>query len=68
MLKHHKKKNPFLYYIVTGSAVIAAWRGMWGLLDLYVFPDNLALSYLVSTILGIAILYINDFSISELGG
>lgn len=66
MFKNHKKRSPFLYHLITGSAIIAAWRGIWGLLDIYLFPGNIALSYAVSAIIGIVILLINDFSISEL--
>lgn len=66
MFKHHKKKNPFIYHFVTGIAIVIFWRGMWGLLDLYLFPGQPTLSYAASVIIGLGILYINDYSISEL--
>ena len=68
MFKCRKEKNPFIYHFITGTAIIVFWRGLWGLLDLYLFPGSKELSYIASVIVGLAILYLNDFSISELGG
>ena len=66
-----KKKKTFeirlVSPLITGAAIIAFWRGLWGLMDLYLFPQNEVLSYLVSAFLGILILYLNDFSLEELG-
>jgi len=66
MFKKHKKRNPFLYYLITGSAFIFFWRGIWGLLDIYLFPSYPILSYIVSAFIGITILYLNDYSLKEL--
>lgn len=65
MLK--RKIQRFISSLITGVAIVAFWRGAWGLLDYYLFPDNFLLSYLISFIGGLFILYINDFSISEIG-
>jgi hypothetical protein len=32
------------------------WRGVWGLLDVFIFPENQALSFAISSILGIILL------------
>lgn len=61
------KINKFIYSLITGLAMVSFWRGVWGLLDYYLFPNNEPLSYLVSFLIGLIILYLNDFSISELG-
>ena len=66
MFVHHKEKNPFIYYFITGTGLVIFWRGLWGLLDIYLFPGNPLLSYVVSAGIGLVILYINDFSLSEL--
>jgi hypothetical protein len=42
--------------LLIGFAVVAFWRGVWGLLDLYLFPNNLKLSLWVSALLGVIIL------------
>jgi len=37
---------------------IAFWRGAWGLMDIYIFPKSLILSYTFSVVVGIIILYL----------
>lgn len=64
-----KKKNQvaglFLaLYISIG--VIAFWRGMWQLLDLYMFPNNELLSNLLSLIIGLGILTASGYATREL--
>ena len=64
-----KKENSIIktaiYAIIIGFAVIAFWRGVWGLLDIYVFPSNLELSLWTTTILGIIILAFTHHLIKE---
>lgn len=43
--------------IIIAFAIILFWRGIWGLMDLYLFPKNHLMSYIVSIIIGIIILY-----------
>lgn len=38
-------------------AIVLFWRGIWGLLDVYLFPHNYVLSCLISVLAGIIILY-----------
>jgi len=38
-------------------AIVLLWRGVWGLLDIYLFPDNLLWSYLISALVGVIILF-----------
>jgi hypothetical protein len=45
---------------------IAVWWGIWGILDLFVFPKNEVLSYLVSIILGFFILLINGSGLDDI--
>jgi uncharacterized membrane protein len=59
---HHR----ILFSIVIGFSVVAFWRGAWGLMDVYVFPDNYELSSWASLILGIVVLYITHSIIKEL--
>jgi len=42
--------------IITSLAIVSFWRGVWGLMDLYLFPENLLLSLLISMAIGLAIL------------
>lgn len=63
-----KLKNPqaTLKSIVIVVAIIMLWRGVWGLLDIYLFPGIPALSYLASITLGLLVLYLNDFQLDNL--
>lgn len=51
-----KKKNSFLQVVLIALAVVSFWRGAWGLMDLYLFPDHEIISYVFSILLGISIL------------
>ena len=51
-----KREDPTWFYIILAFAVVCFWRGVWGLLDLYLLPSNSELSFWVSLILGFSIL------------
>lgn len=42
--------------LLIASGVVLFWRGAWGLMDLYIHPNNPLLSYLISIGLGLGIL------------
>lgn len=69
-MKHpfHKleAKHKVLYAIFIGSAVVLFWRGIWGLADEVLFPENYLLSSLVSILLGLFILGVSHSIIQEL--
>lgn len=58
------RKNFRVFFFVVG--VVAAWRGIWGLLDLYLFPGNENLSFILSIIIGVGILYHHGNKINDL--
>lgn len=66
--KRNRKRTlkKVFHTIVIGFAIVAFWRGVWGLMDIYLFPGNEVLSYTVSAILGIAILYLTKNLIDRL--
>ena len=45
------------HIIIIALAIIMFWRGIWGLMDYYLFPDNPLLSHILSIVIGILILY-----------
>jgi len=47
-----------LIIFLSATAVIAFWRGLWNLMDKYLFPGNFLLSQLTSIIGGIFLLFI----------
>jgi hypothetical protein len=63
MIESSSKKNPpllrttsgrqlYIKAIFLGVAAIAVWRGVWVLLDLYLFPSNLTASCVISIAFG----------------
>jgi len=41
--------------IIATIAIVGFWRGFWGLMDIYLFPQNKILSLTSSIILGLII-------------
>ncbi|HEX7018187.1 MAG TPA: hypothetical protein VF209_04750 [Patescibacteria group bacterium] len=68
--KLYKKKAFYISTkaILIGTAVVLFWRGMWGMLDLYLFPHNLTLSYFFSLLAGILVLYATHYLVKGLLG
>lgn len=60
----HMRSNLKLFFLAVG--VVSVWRGVWGLSDIYLFPNEPVLSFVLSTIVGLAIIYLNDRKINEL--
>lgn len=53
-----KRQSSLPKILIVGTAVVLYWRGAWGLMDLYIFPDNPAASYTLSLIAGLGILFV----------
>lgn len=61
-----KRKYKVLHILLVALAVVMFWRGVWGILDTYLFPGNELASYLSSIIVAFLILYFDDFHLKEL--
>ena len=72
IIKRHEKiaelkaRYPITNCIIVILAIIMLWRGVWGLLDQYLFPESPVISYLVSFALGVLVLYLDDFTLDNL--
>lgn len=55
-----------LTILVKATGVILFWRGAWGLMDLYIFPENEAFSYIFTVVFGILLLWADDLKLNEL--
>ena len=55
-----------LFALLIGFAVVSFWRGTWGLLDIYLLPNNTELSMWVSLVIGIVILIWTHYAVKEL--
>jgi len=65
-INQFKRKHKILFAILIGFSVVSFWRGAWGILDVFVFPNNYTLSCITSLILGISLLAITNYIIEEL--
>lgn len=61
-----KREHPTANAIVVIFAIIMIWRGVWELLNLYLFPGSPTFSNLLSLALGALILHFDDFSLKDL--
>ena len=55
-----------LFALLIGFAVVSFWRGVWGLLDLYLLPNNQPVSLWISIIVGVVILTATHYAVKEL--
>lgn len=62
MKAHHQT----MFAIVIAFAVVAFWRGTWGIMDVYFFPNSAELSMWGSFFLGLAILIGTHYVAKEL--
>lgn len=60
----NRRKN--LRIIIDLLGAIAVWWGIWGILDLFIFPGNKVLSYIVSIIFGFILLLIDGNGLDDL--
>ena len=58
------RKN--LRMVIDLLGAIAVWWGIWGILDLFVFPENKLLSYIVSIAFGFILLLIDGNGLDDL--
>lgn len=61
-----KVRYPLINVVIVIVAIIMLWRGVWGLLNTFLFPGSPVFSYLASVALGVLILYLDDFKIEYL--
>ncbi len=61
-----RKRQPVIRILLVATAAVMVWRGAWGLMDLYVFPNDPFVSYVISLIVGLAILFATQHLEDEL--
>ena len=61
-----KSRHQVIFALLIGYAVISFWRGAWGLMDEYIFPENYQLGLWFSLFSGLAILVATHYITKEL--
>ena len=54
------------FAVLIAFAVISFWRGIWGLSDQFLFPNDYTLSLWISLIVGLIILITTHYTTKEL--
>jgi len=60
----NRRKN--LRVIIDLLGAIAVWWGLWGILDLFIFPENRLISYIACIVLGFLLLLIDGNGLDDL--
>lgn len=61
-----KRKHKIVFAIIIGLSVVSFWRGAWGIMDVYIFPNNYGISSLVCFLIGIGLLSVTNYVVEEL--
>ena len=64
--KHKRNLKKVIYTIIIAFAIISFWRGVWKLMDVYLFPNNDVLSFSISILIGVLILYMTKHLLTSL--
>ncbi|MCD4666410.1 hypothetical protein K8R47_01210 [archaeon] len=64
--KQKKRLKKIPQVLIIGTAVVLFWRGVWGLADTFIFPNNYLFSSLVSVLIAIIVLFFTKHLIKEL--
>ncbi len=61
-----KKHHQLGFSLVIMSGMVCLWRGIWGLLDIYLLPGQPAVSYGASFLLGVLIIIATHYTIDKI--
>lgn len=61
-----KKRHRVLHILIVAIAVVMFWRGIWQILDIYLFPGNQFISSAACILIAFLVLYLDDFHLKEL--
>jgi len=66
-IKEYLNRRKNLRVILDILGAVSVWWGIWGILDLFIFPGNQLFSYIVSIIFGfIILLLVNENGLDDL--
>ena len=60
-----KSRHQIGFALLVAFAVISLWRGIWGLMDIYLFPSNYEASLWASVVIGFIILVLTHHFTKE---
>lgn len=66
MAKKRSSAKKRLRVVFEFVGIIMLWRGIWGLVDLYLFPDSQLVSHIISILLGATLIYVDGDGIRDM--
>ena len=60
------QRDQTVYAILVLIAIVAIWRGFWGLMDTYLMPTHPEISYVLSLLIGLAIISATHYKVKKL--
>jgi Fuseless len=58
LAEQKRSLKDIFYALLLAFAIISFWRGVWGLMDLYLFPNYPVVSFSFSVLMGVIILFL----------
>ncbi|MBU2100354.1 hypothetical protein KKG83_01920 [Candidatus Micrarchaeota archaeon] len=59
-------KHQLVVALLVAFAVVSFWRGVWGLMDVHLIPQDIHISYWASLIIGLFVLILTGYATKEL--
>ncbi|MFH0701612.1 MAG: hypothetical protein V2A62_04195 [Candidatus Woesearchaeota archaeon] len=56
---HHQ----IIWSLIIATALVSIWRGIWGLMDKFIFPNDLLISSITTLLLGVGIFAITHYKL-----
>lgn len=61
-----QRNHQIIFAIIVGTSFMLYWRGVTGIADLLLFPDDPLFRYITCFIVGITVLLASDYAIKKL--
>jgi hypothetical protein len=61
-----KKHHQLFFSLIIMSGMICMWRGVWGLLDMFLFTGSPLYSYSLSFIIGVGVICLMHYTIDKI--
>jgi hypothetical protein len=61
--KKLKTHHQLIWSLIIATALVSVWRGIWGLMDLFIFPSSKLISVITSLTIGIIIFIVIHYKL-----
>lgn len=61
--KNLKTHHQLIWSLVIVVSLVSIWRGVWGLMDAFIFPNNFLLSVITTLFAGIIMITVTHYKL-----